>query len=347
MGRGGATDAVRQELARLPVQREDEAAAELGGLLRAAGSIRRRGSGTGVELATTTGAVARRAHRLLQVLGVHPTLWVRDATNVASRTYGVTIELSPAATAAGEGERVGEGDDDGEGEALGVRLGVLDAAGRPRATAPPPHVDHPASIVRGALLGAGSVSAPGRAPHLELRAAHRATAVQLADLVERLVGVRPGVGSTGTGARAVLKSGAVVTELLGGLGATAAYLAHDEQRMRRQVRGQAQRLANADAANVRRAVAAAAGQVAAVQRAVDALGWDGLPDDLREVALVRLANPAASLAELGELCDPPVGKSAVHRRLARVRALVPDPAPPASACTTTRSSTVHPRRPRD
>ncbi|WP_432214637.1 helix-turn-helix domain-containing protein [Salmonella enterica] len=44
-------------------------------------------------------------------------------------------------------------------------------------------------------------------------------------------------------------------------------------------------------------------------------------EELRSLALARLVNPTASLAELGELCDPPVGKSAVHRRLRRLEQL--------------------------
>ena len=52
-----------------------------------------------------------------------------------------------------------------------------------------------------------------------------------------------------------------------------------------------------------------------------AVGWAGLGEDLRALALARLVNPTASLAELGELCDPPVGKSAVHRRMRRLQAL--------------------------
>jgi DNA-binding protein WhiA len=120
----------------------------------------------------------------------------------------------------------------------------------------------------------------------------------------------------------VLKSGVAIADLLRGVGATSAYIAHEEQLLRREVRAEAQRLANADAANVRRAVAAASDQVRLVEHAVDVLGWDVLEEDLRDVALARLANPSASLAELGQLCDPPVGKSAVHRRLGRLRALV-------------------------
>lgn len=298
----GATDRVRQELAALPIDSE-AAPAELGALLRAAGHLARDHDGVRLELHTSTGATARRAHHLLRSLDVHPTVVVREATNVERRSYGVVLAAPAAAS-------------------VGRHLGLLDEAGRPVGVAAGDQLAHPAAIVRGALLGGGSVSGPTRAPHLELRASRRDTAQQLADLVTELVDVRPSVGETRAGHRAVLKSGTAIADLLAALGATNAFIAHEEQLLRRELRADAQRLANADAANVRRAVEAASEQVRLVERAVDVLGWEALTDDLRDVALARLANPSASLAELGELCEPPVGKSAVHRRLVRLRRLL-------------------------
>ena len=43
-----------------------------------------------------------------------------------------------------------------------------------------------------------------------------------------------------------------------------------------------------------------------------------LPDNLREIALLRLENPDAPLKELGTFLDPPVGKSGVNHRLRRI-----------------------------
>lgn len=297
-----ATAEVRQELAALPLD-PAAAPAELAALLRTAGRLARDSDGLRLELHTTTGATARRAHHLLRSADAAPTLVVREATNVAQRTYGVVLRPPAAA-------------------AVGRLLGLLDDHGRPLGTAPPDQVAHPAAMVRGALLGGGSVSGPRRAPHLELRTSRRDTAEQLAVAVERVVGVPPTVGPSRAGVRVVLKSGVAIADLLRGVGATSAYIAHEEQLLRREVRAEAQRLANADAANVRRAVAAASDQVRLVEHAVAVLGWDELDEGLRDVALARLANPSASLAELGQLCDPPVGKSAVHRRLARLRGLV-------------------------
>ena len=119
----------------------------------------------------------------------------------------------------------------------------------------------------------------------------------------------------------VLKSGERIGALLVAVGASQAFLTWDERRLRRQLRNDANRLANADAANLRRSSDASAAQVAALEAAIAAAGWDALDDELRAIALARLANPEASLAELGQLVDPPVGKSAVHRRLARLQRL--------------------------
>jgi cell division protein WhiA len=121
----------------------------------------------------------------------------------------------------------------------------------------------------------------------------------------------------------ICKSGATIGRLLLAVGAADAAAVWEERRTRRRLRNDANRLANADAANLRRTIDAAAAQVAAVERVVEELGWTALEEDLRAVALARLANPAASLSELGELVDPPIGKSAVHRRLRRLEALAP------------------------
>ena len=47
-------------------------------------------------------------------------------------------------------------------------------------------------------------------------------------------------------------------------------------------------------------------------------GFGRLPEGLRAVAELRLSHPDATLKELGELCDPPVGKSGVNHRLRRL-----------------------------
>jgi cell division protein WhiA len=121
--------------------------------------------------------------------------------------------------------------------------------------------------------------------------------------------------------RLVVKSGAAVSALLRHAGAVRAADEFDDRRDRRELRNRATRLSNADAANVRRSVEAAQDQLQDIERAVARVGWAGLGEDLRALALTRLVNPEASLAELAALCDPPASKSAVHRRMARIAAI--------------------------
>lgn len=301
------TDDVRQELSRIEVASEAEGRAELSALLHVAGTLHLAGGAAGPQLdlhvATTSGACARRVFRLLgDMYELRPELRVRAAGGVRRRTsYEVVL---------------------GDRTAVVARdLGLLDRAGRPRRLPPPALVDAPPlalAYVRGAVLGAGSISAPGRSPHLEVRVADGDFARALAQLVEQATGVRAGTSSTDAGARVVVKSGTGIGELLTAIGAIRAFLRWDDRRLRRDLRNEANRLANADAANVRRTVEAAAEQVRLVERVVGEIGWERVPDDLRDVALARLANPSASLSEIGELCDPPVGKATVHRRLQRL-----------------------------
>jgi len=310
----GFTESVRQELARLPLGSDGQVRAELAALFRLAGSLTVAGGEGGtrrrLEVTTGSGAVARRTFALLQHrYGLRAQLLHRAPGGVQRRSvYGVRIEVGA--------------------DEVARDLALVDEAGRPRDGLPTGLTRGQAvAYLRGALLAAGSVSDPGREPHLEIAARTDATATALAGLVGRCVeGTARAVGTRAEGGgrdrhRVVVKSGATIGDLLAAVGASVAFLQWGDRLLRRQLRGDANRLANADAANLRRTIDAAATQVRLVEEVVAAVGWDFLDEDVRVVALARLANPGASLQELGELLDPPVGKSAVHRRLRKLEAL--------------------------
>ncbi len=287
------TSRVREELAHLEIGDDEDRLAEVAAALRTAGTLRLRGGGGGAEgvLRVREGAVARRLRAtLVEVLATRPDLTVARPGNLAGSGG---VELT-----------VGMGDL--------VRLGLRDAEGRRSEGLGPVAAARPPAAVRGALMVAGSFSAPGRPPHGEIRTGSRSVTRQL---VGWIAGARDG------GDRVVLKSGDAVGELLATVGAHGAFLDWDAARLRRELRGQANRVANADRANLRRTAAAASAQIEAIRTLVDHVGLEGLPSDLRDVALARLVNPEASLAELASLLTPPVGRATVHRRLGRLMAL--------------------------
>ena len=308
MAEAGFTDAVRQELARRSLPSGVPARVELAALAHIAGTVTVRGGAPDaerirLEVRTPSGAVARRVFALLQeCYDVRAELVVHAPGGMRQRsTYAV---------------RVGE-----DAHRVGHDLGLLDEAGRPRsAPVELPTPEAATAFVRGAFLAGGSLSSPGRPAHLEITVRSPDLARQLAATIGGILRSSVRV-VTGDRPRVVVKSGEAIGELLTAVGATGAFLAWDEQRVRRQLRGDATWLANADTANLRRTIEAASDQVETVERAVATHGWDALDEQLRAVALARLANPAATLTELGQLLDPPLAKSAVHRRMKRLQRL--------------------------
>jgi len=309
MRRGAFTVRVKEELAALRPVAPAERRALLAALLRFAATLHIGGTlgpRFTLVLATGSGGVARLAFFLLHAgYGVRPDFRVREAGALAPRAR---YELVLAARV----ERVLTdcGILDGAGR---LSFGVAGGLVRSREAA--------ACFARGAFLGRGSVSAPTREPHLEIGAPEERTATDLAAVLARLsLPARIGVRGPDEH-RVVVKGGETIGRALLVMGGQNAYLDWEDGRIRREVRREAVRLANADQANLRRSVAAAMVQVAAVEAAVARLGWDGLPADLAEVAALRLAHPDASLAELGALLDPPRSKGAVLARLRRLGAL--------------------------
>ena len=308
MSRGEFTVRVKEELAALRPAAPTERRALLAALLRFAATLQIGGLPGGssrftLVLAGGSGGVARLAFWLLHAgYGVRPDFRVREAGALAPRArYEVVLV-----------ERV---------EQVLADTGILDAAGRLSYGVSGALVrgrDAAACFARGAFLGRGSVSAPTREPHLEIGAPEQRTAGDLAAVLHRL-GLPARASVRGDEEhRVVVKGGEAIGRALLTMGAQSAYLAWEDGRIRREVRREAVRLANADQANLRRSVAAAMAQVAAVHLAVERVGWERLPADLAAVAALRLAHPDATLAELGALLDPPRSKSAVLARLRRL-----------------------------
>ena len=84
------------------------------------------------------------------------------------------------------------------------------------------------------------------------------------------------------------------------------------------------RKVNCDSANADKVVAAAAEQMEAIRRIDRLYGLDSLPEKLQEAALLRFANPEASLADLAQLSYPPVSKSCLSHRLKKLLTYKPD-----------------------
>lgn len=300
---------VREELATIAPQRECDRRAELSALFHSAGSLHLRGAGGwALHLDLGSGAAARRAFTLLRDSGIRSEIrtYRRRAFDTATR-----YQLHVA----------------GEDAALRVfaAAGVVDRRHAPLDRPPRRVVGRSccrAAYLRGAFLGAGSVSLR-RSPHIELRTATLESAQLLARLA-RSEGVELVVAERETHAVAYAKSWEAIESLLALMGAAETVLALEERAVVAETRGRANRLTNADHANLVRTSRSAQRQLAAVERLRADDDLDGLADPLREAAELRLRHPTESLRELAARTDPPATKAAMHRRLRTIEDLAED-----------------------
>ena len=297
------SDDVKRELARVAATDDCDRLAELSGLFHSAGRLHLRGRGdVSLHLDVSESAVARRAFTLLRELGVDSEIrtYHRRAFDRATR-YQLHVE--------------------GGAKALRVlrEAGVVGTRNAPLER-PPLRVVRRAccrrAYLRGALLGGGSVSGP-RAPHLEIRATGVAGADFLADVARR-DGLHLQVLDRGRHAVAYAKGAAAIADLLNAAGAGDAVLSFEERAVVGATRARANRLANADHANLVRTARAAHRQAQAVTRLAANGRLETLPPRLREAADLRLRHPTLSLRELAGKCRPPVTKAAFHQRLTRI-----------------------------
>src|SRR6266542_2665731 len=296
------SDDLRNELAAIEPKRECDVLAELSGLAHTAGTahlLGRRRVALHFDLASS--AAARRGFSLLR-LGIASEIrtYQRRAFDRATR-YQLHIPGADRALQVFH-----------EAGILTAQLGPLER--------PPGRVVARAccrgAYLRGTLLGAGSLSGP-RAPHLESRFASEAGARFLADLVAR-DDVELAVVDRGRHAVAYAKAAETIAGALALAGANDLALVFEERAVVADTRSRANRLANADHANLVRTSRAAHVQL----RAVRALRKDGrlaaLPAPLQEIAGLRLRHPSMSLRELALECGKPTSKAAVHRRLRKL-----------------------------
>jgi DNA-binding protein WhiA len=251
-----------------------------------------------VHLDLASPAAARRAFALLRDLGVRSEIRTnrRQAFDQGTR-YQLHVDV--------------------DARALDVlrEAGVLSSSGAPLGRPPKRVVGRSCcrgAYLRGALLGGGSLSGP-RDAHLEVRASGIEGARFIAELAQ-YEDVKTSVAERRNHSVVYAKGRGAIGDLLALAGASDNALRLEEHAVVAATRSNANRLANADEANLVRAARAAHAQLEAIR----ALGVDALPAPLAEIAELRLRHPSASLRELASKARPPITKAAAHRRLRAV-----------------------------
>ena len=115
-----------------------------------------------------------------------------------------------------------------------------------------------------------------------------------------------------------LKEGEQIVDMLNIMSAHKSLLEVENLRVVKDMRNRVNRIVNCETANLNKVVFAALKQIESINYISETRGLNYLPDNLKQIAQLRLDNPDASLKELAELSNPPVGKSGVNHRLNKI-----------------------------
>ncbi len=176
------------------------------------------------------------------------------------------------------------------------------------------------AYLRGAFLAGGSVSNPEKTYHLEINNRYKKIAAKTARLMKEYELNSKIIRRKGDYV-VYLKEGDNIVDFLNIIGAHTALLELENIRIVKQVRNSVNRIVNCETANLTKTVDAAVRQLECIKQLQNNPGLDKIPPQLREIAVLRLKNPDASLKELGQMMTPPLGKSGVNHRLIKLEKL--------------------------
>lgn len=173
------------------------------------------------------------------------------------------------------------------------------------------------AFLRGAFLAAGSISDPEKFYHFEIVCATEPKAKQIQAImatfdIDAKIVIRKRYYVV------YIKEGDQIVNILNVMEAPLSLMEFENIRILKEMRGNVNRQVNCETANINKTVSAAVKQIDDIIYIRDTIGFESLPAGLEEIARARLEKPEATLKELGEDLEPPVGKSGVNHRLRKL-----------------------------
>ncbi len=299
----------KNELAHVEPEKKCCQLAEIAGFVRASGSIRLLGNEKFMAVLTMDNpAVARHYKKLLKgYFGVDPELTI-GAAAALKKGHTYSLEIGPDLRSDSILRETGilmvrEGKNY-------ISDGIYDGVIRTKCCRK--------SYLRGMFLGAGSVNDPEKSYHLEFVCNTEKLAEDLRKLIGTFTDLEGRISGRKDKSIVYMKNSQYISDTLALMGAHSKVLALEDVKIRKEIRGEAVRITNCDNANTDRTLDASMKQIRAIRRIDEQAGLGSLPEKLRELAVLRINNPEASLTQLGDMMSPPLKKSGVNNRMKRI-----------------------------
>lgn len=179
------------------------------------------------------------------------------------------------------------------------------------------------AFIRGAFMAAGSISDPNRYYHFEIKCSSEKKAEQLINLLKKYDIEGKMVARKGNYV-VYLKEGEGIVDVLNVMEAHVSLMEMENVRILKGMSNYYNRQVNCETANIKKTVATSVRQIEDIKYIMKNKGIHYLPPKLQEIALARIDNPDASLQELGQSLEPPLGKSGVNHRLRKICQIADD-----------------------
>jgi len=173
------------------------------------------------------------------------------------------------------------------------------------------------AYLRGACLCGASVSDPEKSYHFEIVCKNEGLAEKIKTLLSTFE-VDARVTLRNKSHILYIKESSQIVDTLNIIEAPVALMEFENAIILKDMRNSINRRNNCDTANISKTVSAAVKQIEEIQFLLNTEDFKKLPETVKDIARLRLDYPEASLKELGELCDPPLGKSGVNHRLRKL-----------------------------
>ena len=173
------------------------------------------------------------------------------------------------------------------------------------------------AYIRGAFIASGSMSDPSKSYHFEIVCNDMRQAEHLRDMMNSF-DVDAKIVQRKRTYVVYLNEGSQIVDILNVMEAHLSLMELENIRILKEMRGNVNRQVNCETANINKTVSAAVKQINDIVFIRDTAGFESLPPGLAQIARARLEKPEATLKELGEDLEPPVGKSGVNHRLRKL-----------------------------
>ncbi len=300
--------AVKNEISRVIPENNCCKKAELSGLIRVGGAITIASNmKMALELRTENAAVARKFLTLSKsAYGIETEMSVLRKNRLKkNNTYRIKISDEDSVKRILVDLGIS---DDGFFLNSGVSKEILESTCCKRA------------FIRGLFLGSGSITDPEFGYHLEI-------IFESEDIAEILVKLLESFDLSGkiilrkNNYIVYIKESEQIVTFLNIIEAHNALFSYENTRIQKGMRNQVNRLVNCETANLNKSIDASFRQLKNIEIIDQHIGLDKLPDNLRDIALLRIENPDISLKELGEMLNPPLGKSGINHRMRRIETI--------------------------